>query len=73
MKKEHIFKGGFEIGEDQKRNFFAYQLMVYTEGMDSQEAYKLSQAVDREYRKMLAKQCEVEEGGMEQWLYKLSE
>ncbi len=73
MKKEHIFKGGFEIGEKQKRNFFAYQLMVYTEGIDSQQAYRLSQAVDKEYKKMLAEQCGVEEKGVEQWVCRISE
>ncbi len=72
MKKEHVFKGGYEIGEEQKRNFFAYQLMVCTEGLDSQQAYRLSQAVDREYRKMLAEQCGVEESEVEQWVCKIT-
>jgi len=73
LKKEHVFKGGFEIGEEQKRNFFAYQLMVYIEGIDSGEAYKLWQAVEKEYKKMVARQCGVEEGGVEQWVCKLCE
>jgi len=72
LKKEHIFKGGYEFGE-QKRNFFAYQLMVCTEGIDSQQVYRLSQAVDREYKKMLMEQCGVEEKGVEQWVCRISE
>ena len=60
MRKEHIFKGGFEIGE-QKKNFFAYQLLVVTEDFSSQMVHRLAEAVDREYKLILAEQFDFEE------------
>lgn len=55
MRKTHTFKGGFEIGE--KRNFFAYQLLVVTAEIDVQQVDRLAQAVDKEYKKILTEQC----------------
>ncbi len=55
MRKTYIFKGGFEIGE--KENFYAYQLIVVTEKIDVQQVDRLAQAVDKEYKKILAEQC----------------
>ena len=72
MKKVYIFKGGFEIGEEEK-NFFAYQLTVCTKDIESTQAYRLAQAVDKEYKELLKEQCGIKEGGIEQWLGKVSE
>lgn len=55
MRKTHTFKGGFEIGE--KNNFFAYQLIVVTSEIDVEQVDRLAQAVDMEYKKILAEQC----------------
>ncbi len=51
MRKTHVFKGGFEVGE--KDNFFAYQLTVVTDRIDDSLAYRLSEAVDNEYKEIL--------------------
>ena len=72
MRSTHIFKGGFEVGE--KDNFFAYQLTVVSEKVDVQQAYRLSQVVDAEYKKILTEQCDIKKGGgVEQWLGRISE
>ena len=67
MRKTYIFKGGFE-----KENFFAYQLTVITEKIEDRQAYRLSQTVEEEYQKLLAEEYNMEKGGVEQWLGKIS-
>lgn len=70
MRKTITFKGGFEIGE--KENFFAYQLLVVTDKIDMEQVDRLAQAVDKEYKKILAEQCGIREGGLDRWLGKIS-
>lgn len=60
MKKSFAFKSGFEMGE--KENFFAYQLLVVIENIDMKQVDRLAQAVDKEYKKILAEECGIGEG-----------
>jgi len=55
IKMMHEFKSGYKVG-DPKRASLVYQLTVLTEENDSRGAYRLAEAVDREYKKLFAEQ-----------------
>ncbi len=69
----HEFKSGYKVGDTGKASL-VYQLTVLTEESDSKGAYRLAEAVDGEYKKLLAEQYG--EDGKEafgQWLGRISE
>ncbi len=69
----HEFKSGYKV-EDTVKASLVYQLTVLTEESDSKGAYRLAEAVDKEYKKLLDEQYgEDKEEVFGQWLGKVSE
>lgn len=63
---KHEFKQGFRIG-GEGGTAVVYYLEILAENIDGLPAYRLSQAVEREFREILSEQYGAEEGGLGGW------
>lgn len=66
MEQKNSFKQGFRTG-GMSGTVLSYQLTILTENLDSLAVYRLAEAVDGEYRKILAEQYRDGEGGLDGW------
>lgn len=67
MERRHEFKGAYKIGGEAGTSLI-YRLAVLTDDIDSQNAYRLANAVDREYKQLLMEQYGTgEKGVFEGW------